>query len=288
MDSPRTLRRPGRRLLLSATAVLSLAVGLTALPAEANAPSPRETTVLWEPFDGPEGAGADPALWTNETGGHGYGNNEREYYTPGNSNARLNGQGQLVITARRENPADYPCWYGTCQYTSARLNSLGKFQAQYGRVEANIKIPRGQGIWPAFWMLGADFPGVPWPDCGEIDIMENVGKEPSTVHGTVHGPGYSGAGGITSSYSLPGGEPFADGFHTYAVDWAPGRVTWLVDGVAYRTLTRDELGGKPWVFDKPFFLILNLAVGGAWPGDPDGSTTFPQEMVVDYVKVSTA
>ncbi|MEU5085475.1 lectin [Streptomyces sp. NPDC021356] len=241
-------------------------------------------TTFSDTFDGPAGAAVDPAKWQTETGDN-VNNHERQYYTPGTRNAALDGQGHLVITARRENPANYQCWYGTCQYTSARLNTSGRFTAQYGHVEARMKIPRGQGMWPAFWMLGTP---VDWPDSGEIDVMENVGFEPSTVHGTLHGPGYSGSGGIGAAYTLPGGQAFADAFHTFAVDWAPGSVTWSVDGTVYQRRTPADLGGKTWVFDKPFFLILNLAVGGYWPGDPDGSTSFPQQLVVDSVSVTTA
>lgn len=144
-----------------------------------------------------------------------------------------------------------------------------------------MKVPRGQGMWPAFWMLGADIGDVGRPASGEIDVMENVGFEPGTVHGTLHGPGYSGSGGIGAGYTLPGGEAFADKFHTFAVDWSPNKVTWSVDGTVYQTSTPADLNGNRWVLDKPFFLILNLAVGGYWPGDPDGSTTFPQRLVVD-------
>lgn len=142
-------------------------------------------------------------------------------------------------------------------------------------------------MWPAFWMLGNDIGSVGWPASGEIDVMENVGFEPSAVHGTLHGPGYSGSGGIGAAYTLPGGQVFADGFHTFAVDWAPDAVTWSVDGNVYQRRTPADLGGNAWVFNKPFFLILNLAVGGYWPGDPDGSTTFPQQLVVDYVRVTS-
>src|SRR6478735_7230969 len=200
----------------------------------------------------------------------------------------FDGAGHLVITARKENPGNYQCWYGRCEYTSARLNTSGKFSTTYGRVEARMKIPRGQGIWPAFWMLGSDIGSVGWPNSGEIDIMENVGFEPGTVHGTLHGPGYSGSGGIGAGYTLPGGAAFADDFHTFAVDWAPDSITWSVDGTVYQTRTPADLNGNDWVFDKPFFLILNLAVGGYWPGDPDGSTAFPQQLVVDYVRVTTS
>ena len=187
----------------------------------------------------------------------------------------MDGNGNLVITARQDGGG----------YTSARITTKGKVQPQYGHLEARIKIPRGQGIWPAFWMLGGQFPNTQWPDSGEIDIMENVGFEPHIVHGTLHGPGYSGGGGLTGSYQHPEGWSFADDFHTFAIDWEPGKISWSVDGNVYQTKTTADTGGNPWVYDQEFFFILNVAVGGDWPGGPDGSTQFPQEMVVDYVRV---
>ncbi|MFD9000100.1 ricin-type beta-trefoil lectin domain protein [Streptomyces sp. NPDC059582] len=281
MASPRLLRSC---LLAALSAVLAASAAIG--PAQADAPSAAKAAAavtFSDSFDGPAGAAVDSSKWQIETGDN-VNNHERQYYTSGNKNAALDGQGHLVITARRENPSNYQCWYGTCQYTSARLNTSGKFTAQYGHVEARMKIPRGQGMWPAFWMLGTP---VNWPDSGEIDIMENVGFEPSTVHGTIHGPGYSGSGGIGAGYSLPNGQAFADAFHTFAVDWAPDSITWTVDGNVYQRRTPADLGGRTWVFNKPFFLILNLAVGGYWPGDPDGSTAFPQQLVVDSVSVTT-
>lgn len=208
--------------MLCASAILTaLPGGASAAPADASAPGAGARAVVFEDqFDGPAGAAVDGGKWQTETGDN-VSNHERQYYTPGNDNAALDGRGNLVITARKENPGNYACWYGTCEYTSSRLNTSGKFAAAYGHVEARIKIPRGQGIWPAFWMLGDDFGNVGWPDSGEIDIMENVGFEPGTVHGTLHGPGYSGSGGIGAAYTLPGGQAFADDFHTFSVDWAP-------------------------------------------------------------------
>ncbi|MFJ9347385.1 RICIN domain-containing protein [Streptomyces sp. NPDC101237] len=284
MASPRTLRRC---LLAALSAVLlgSVAVG-PAHRAEAAGAGAAAATFS-DTFDGPAGSAVDSSKWTQETGDN-VNNHEREYYTSGTNNAALDGQGHLVITAKKENPANYQCWYGTCQYTSARLNTSGKFSAQYGHVEARMKIPRGQGMWPAFWMLGTDIGQVGWPNSGEIDVMENVGFEPSTVHGTIHGPGYSGSAGIGAGYTLPNGQAFADGFHTFAVDWAPNSITWSVDGVAYETRTPADVGGNTWAFNKPFFLILNLAVGGYWPGDPNSSTAFPAQLVVDSVSVTTS
>ncbi|MFJ9817620.1 ricin-type beta-trefoil lectin domain protein [Streptomyces sp. NPDC101151] len=281
MASPRLLRRC---LFAALSAALVGAVAVGPAGAQTAAPAAAAVSTFSDGFDGPAGSGVDSSKWTLETGDN-VNNHERQYYTSGTKNAALDGQGHLVITARKENPAGYQCWYGSCQYTSARLNTAGKFNAQYGHVEARMKIPRGQGMWPAFWMLGTP---VNWPDSGEIDVMENVGFEPSTVHGTIHGPGYSGSGGIGAGYTLPGGQAFADAFHTFAVDWAPDSITWSVDGNVYQRRTPADLGGKTWVFNKPFFLILNLAVGGYWPGDPDGSTQFPQQLVVDSVSVTTS
>ncbi|MFB7496193.1 RICIN domain-containing protein [Streptomyces sp. NPDC056161] len=291
--APPRLLRTSVFAALSAALVASVAIG----PARADASGASGASdaavaavaavTFSDTFDGPAGAAADSSKWQIETGDN-VNNHERQYYTSGNNNAALDGQGHLVITAKRENPANYQCWYGTCQYTSARLNTSGKFTAQYGHVEARMKIPRGQGMWPAFWMLGNDIGNVGWPNSGEIDIMENVGFEPSTVHGTLHGPGYSGSGGIGAGYSLPNGQAFADAFHTFAIDWAPNSVKWSVDGNVYQTRTPADVGGNAWVFNKPFFLIMNLAVGGYWPGDPDGSTAFPQQLVVDSVSVTTS
>ncbi|MFB7788260.1 ricin-type beta-trefoil lectin domain protein [Streptomyces vinaceus] len=280
-----------RRTALGALALLcwgglaAPSTGASATPTAAAAAA--AAARFTDEFDGPAGAAVDSAKWQTETGDN-VNNHERQYYTAGNRNAALDGQGHLVITARRENPANYTCWYGRCEYTSARLNTAGRFTQAYGHVEARLKVPRGQGMWPAFWMLGNDIGQVGWPNSGEIDIMENVGFEPSTIHGTLHGPGYSGSGGIGATYTLPGGQAFADAFHTFAVDWAPDSISWSVDGTVYQRRTPADLGGRTWAFNKPFFLILNLAVGGYWPGDPDGSTAFPQQLVVDHVRVTTS
>ncbi|MET8028200.1 family 16 glycosylhydrolase [Streptomyces avermitilis] len=287
MDSPRLLRRC-LFAALSAVLVASSAVGSAdAAPKAASSEKVAAAAATFsDTFDGAAGSAVDSSKWQVETGDN-VNNHERQYYTSGNNNAALDGQGHLVITARKDNPGNYQCWYGRCEYTSARLNTSGKFSAAYGRVEARMKIPRGQGMWPAFWMLGTDIGQVGWPNSGEIDVMENVGFEPSTIHGTIHGPGYSGEGGIGAAYSLSGGQAFADAFHTFAVDWAPDSITWSVDGTVYQRRTPADLGGKTWAFNKPFFLILNLAVGGYWPGDPNSSTVFPQQLVVDEVKVTT-
>ncbi|MET8172794.1 family 16 glycosylhydrolase [Streptomyces clavifer] len=278
----------GLVLLLSAALAAAFLVTTTG-PATSRANAAAAGAQTWaDEFDGAAGSAPDRSKWTLETGGSGNGNNELQYYTDSTRNASLDGNGNLVITAQKNTDSGLRCWYGTCQYTSARLNTAKTFTQAYGRYEARIKIPRGQGIWPAFWMLGDDLGSAGWPNSGEIDIMENVGHEPGTVHGTVHGPGYSGGGGITASYSLPNGKAFADDFHTFAVDWSPDAITWSVDGQTYQTRKPADVNGNKWVFDHPFFIVLNLAVGGNWPGSPDGSTSFPQKMTIDYVRVSTS
>ena len=282
------------RHCLALAAMLTLAACGSAAPGSSGpAPAPvavpaRTRVLVWsDEFDGRAGSPVDPTRWVADTGGQGWGNRERQYYTPGTENASLDGAGHLVITARAEVPdSSRQCWYGGCRYTSARLLTKGRFETAYGRIEARIRIPRGQGLWPAFWLLGANIDSVGWPASGEIDVMENIGREPAMVHGTLHGPGYSGDKGVTASHSLPGAA-FADDFHVFAVEWTPGEIRWLVDAREYRRTTPADLPpGARWVFDHPFFLLLNVAVGGAWPGDPDASTTFPQRMVVDYIRVS--
>jgi beta-glucanase (GH16 family) len=242
-------------------------------------------TAFKDEFTRPAGSAIDSTKWTAEIGGSGWGNQELEYYTNSTENAYHDGAGSFVIKAvKLTSPLTLSCWYGPCQYTSARLITKQKFDIKYGRFEARIRIPRGQGVWPAFWMLGNNIDSVSWPQCGEIDIMENIGREPTIVHGTIHGPGYSGANGIGAAFTAPGNRPFADDFHVFAIEWANNQIHWYVDGQVYKTVRPQDLpAGTQWVFDHPFFIILNFAVGGQWPGSPDGTTVFPQTMVVDYV-----
>jgi beta-glucanase (GH16 family) len=241
-------------------------------------PAPLPAGVVWsQEFAGAAGSAPDPRAWNLETGAGGWGNAELQDYTASRANSSLDGAGNLVITARREADGSY---------TSARLTTQGRYVQTYGRVEARIQVPRGQGIWPAFWMLGADLPSKGWPAAGEIDVMENIGREPGLVYGTVHGPGYSGGGGITGTHRHPQGGAFADGFHVYAVDRKPGSIEWSVDGTVFHRVTRASVGADRWVFDAPFFLVLNVAVGGQWPGYPDATTRLPQQMKVDYVRIS--
>lgn len=273
------MRKP-RLLLTAAALLLTLTSGVVALTSNEPAAAAIGPVTWSDEFDKPAGTPLDGTKWKFDTGGGGWGNNELQYYTNSTRNVQHDGQGRLAITARQENPSNLQCHYGTCRYTSGRILTADKFSQAYGRFEANIKIPRGQGIWPAFWMLG----GGDWPNTGEIDIMENVGHITNTVHGTVHGPGYSGGAGIGGSRTV--GAPLGDAFHRYAVDWSPNLIVWYLDGAEYFRITPAGIRGNRWVFDHPFFMILNVAVGGNWPGNPDGSTSFPQTMLIDYVRVS--
>ncbi|BBB58415.1 glycosyl hydrolase family 16 [Undibacterium sp. KW1] len=217
----------------------------------------------------------DLQSWQIETGGHGWGNHELENYTARKENLRLE-NGMLVIEARQEK-------FAGSDYTSARIKTSGLHEFTYGRFEARIKIPAGQGVWPAFWLLGAEASAAGWPERGEIDIMENIGKEPATSYATLHGPGYYGATGFGGSKKLAQGK-LADDFHIYSVEWDAMQIRWYLDGQLYHQASPANVPGK-WVFDHGFFIILNLAIGGDWPGAPDANTRFPQQMLVDYVRV---
>ncbi len=229
-------------------------------------------TLVWQDeFNGPE-LNRDNWSFDLGRGSGGWGNRELQWYTERPENVRIE-DGTLIIEAREEA-------FIRSDYTSARMKTEGLHSWTYGRFEARIQIPKGQGIWPAFWLLGAE--GGIWPNNGEIDVMENVGREQHTIHGTVHGPGYSGGNGVSRPYTQA--DPFADSFHVYAVEWEPDVIRWYVDDIMYHTVTPDDLPGE-WVYDHPFFIIMNVAVGGHWPGPPDDTTTFPQQMRVDYVRV---
>ncbi len=267
----RTLRRFGnRRLTLTMLALLG-----GSSSCDNGGPVP---AVIWEDnFVGAVGQPPNPAYWSYDVGVD-WGNAQLEYDTARSTNAALDGAGNLVITARQEN-------YLGRQYTSARIKTQALFQQTTGRFEARIRLPVGQGLWPAFWLLGADFPTVGWPACGEIDIMEYRGQAPNVVIGSIHGPGYSGAAAVTRTYTRAGPGFDAD-FHVFAVEWAADRITWLVDDVPYHTVTPASLPARgQWVFNHPFFILLNVAVGGNFVGPPNPATTFPQTMLVDWVRV---
>jgi beta-glucanase (GH16 family) len=285
---PKRFPKPSRIPLAAFISVALLAGGCRIISDPTMPPPPTQAwTLVWsDEFSTPDGSSPDPAKWTYDLGGKGWGNHELESYTNRPENVHIE-KGNLVITAQKE---AYTAAGGvTRDYTSARLKTQGHFIQAYGRFEARMKIPEGQGMWPAFWMLGEDIPTAGWPKCGEIDIMENVGKEPGTIHGSLHGPSIVGrTSDLTSTFKLPAGLNFSSDFHLYAVEWEPDIIRFYVDSNLYATFRSSDwpAGGK-WVFDHPFFVILNLAVGGAWPGPPDASTKFPQSMLVDYVRVYT-
>jgi len=214
--------------------------------------------------------------WKFDLGANGWGNGEFEEYTNNTDNIRIE-NGNLIIEARQDEAAKYG-------YSSARIKTQDLQTWQYGRVEGRMKLPQGQGIWPAFWMLGDNIGTTSmWPNSGEIDIMEFIGKEPNTIYNTVHGPGYSGAKGIGSHTDLPQGSLQND-FHVYAIEWKPTEIRWFIDDAQVFNVSTNDVSGE-WVFDHPFFIILNVAVGGGWPGYPDDTTVFPQQLLVDYVRV---
>jgi beta-glucanase (GH16 family) len=223
----------------------------------------------------------DNTIWGYDLGtgnsdtGAGWGNNELQSYTNRTENVKVE-NGYLLITAKKES-------VNGASYTSARLTTKGKFEQAYGRFEARIRLPYGQGMWPAFWLLGGNIDEVGWPQCGEIDIMEYRGQEPTKVLGTVHGPGYSGGASISKSYSLLN-DRFDTDFHVFGIEWGPKYINYYIDDVLYNQITPADVPGE-WVFDHPFYIVINLAVGGSFVGAPNAQTIFPQTMLVDYVRV---
>jgi beta-glucanase (GH16 family) len=233
-----------------------------------------ENLVVQDEFDGTE---LNASFWNYEigTGQNGWGNNELQYYTNRPQNITIEG-GMLKITALQES-------YEGSGYTSARINTKGLFSQKQGRFEARIKMPWGQGLWPAFWLLGENYEMVGWPNCGEIDIMEYRGQAPTIVAGSVHGPGYSGGEAVSKEYELTN-DRFDTGFHIFGIEWGENYINYYVDNVLYNQITPEDVSGT-WVFDQPFFIILNLAVGGNYVGSPHENTVFPQTMYIDYIRV---
>ena len=253
--------------------------------------TPSDWKLVWaDEFNNKAGTAPNPNVWGQEVGDGtvngipGWGNSELEYYTGGTNNVSTDGLGSLKITAK-EADGSLTCYYGPCEYTSTRLLTKNRFEVAYGRLEARIKVPEGAGLWPAFWMLGTDIDQVNWPQTGEIDIMEFVGRVPNEVFGTLHGPGYSGGQSYGDTYDL--GEPVGNQYHVFSVEWQPNRIVWFIDGIAYFTATPDDpfLQGKQWVFNHPFFILMNVAVGGNFGGPVGEDTVFPQSMSVDYVRL---
>lgn len=231
--------------------------------------------VMSDEFD-TEGA-PDSSIWKFEigTGDNGWGNQELQYYTNRTENVKVD-NGYLLITAKKED-------FEGSNYTSGRLITKGLFEQKYGRFEARIRMPYGKGLWPAFWLLGSNIDNVGWPQCGEIDIMEYLGDAPTVAFGSVHGPGYSAGEAESKKYTLIN-DRFDTGFHIFGIEWGPNYINYYVDGDLYNQITPKDVNGE-WVFDQPFYIIMNLAVGGNFPGSPNAETVFPQTMVVDYVRV---
>lgn len=237
----------------------------------------RTWQLTWEDkFDGVAGESPDASNWKFELGrgpdGDGWGNDELQTYTDKPENVSLDGQGNLIIKALSEGG-----------FTSARIITKGLFEQRFGRFEAKIKLPYGPGIWPAFWLLGSNIETVGWPQCGEIDIMELKGQEPNIIHGSLHGPGYSKEDPITKSYGFED-DRFDLDFHLFAIEWDENSIDYYVDDVLYQRIEPEDADGE-WVFDQPFYIILNVAVGGNYVGFPAPQTTFPQTMLVDWVRV---
>jgi len=242
---------------------------------------PRNWELVWaDEFNEAVGTQPNPTKWTYDlgTGNNGWGNFEQQTYTNRPENVSMDGNGNLVITARREN-------FQGAQFTSARIKTQGIFDQKYGKFEARLKTPYGQGLWPAFWLLGNNINEVSWPQCGEIDVMELRGQLPSIINGSIHGPGFSGADALSGTYGLQNAR-FDTDYYTYALEWDANKIDFFVNGFLYHRITKSDVQAKgEWVFDHPFFMILNVAVGGNYVGAPNLGTPFPQKMIIDYVRV---
>lgn len=256
--------------LINSLLLLSLVFSFSSCSDSVDLPEHDWQLVWQDEFD--DFGALDASRWNYDLGGGGWGNNELQTYTNKAENVAIEG-GVLKIVARSTGSG----------FTSARITTKGKFSQTYGRFEARIKMPYGPGLWPAFWMLGSDIDTNPWPACGEIDIMEYRGQQPSIIHGSVHGPGYSGGNAITKSYGFPNAR-FDTDFHIFAIEWSADYIHYYVDDVLYQEITPDDVTGE-WVYDHPFYILLNVAVGGDYVGFPTSDTPFPQTMEVDWVRV---
>jgi len=241
------------------------------------------TRLIWsDEFNGPAGTAPSASMWTHDVGAYGASDNELQTYTDDLANASLDGHGNLAIVARRQTATGRDGL--TRSYTSARLETVGLFSVKYGLIEARMKIPAGTGLWPAFWMLGDDIVHVGWPASGEIDVMEALGQNPFTYRTTIHGP--SGKSGYSRGQNFDASRSLAAGFNIYGVSWKENSITFLFNGAPWATVTPADLApGEAWVFNRPFHLLLNLAVGGDYPGPPNSSTPFPATLLVNWVRV---
>lgn len=274
--------RPGRRSTSVRAAALAAGAALVLVSSTACSSGP---TLVWsDEFTGPSGSPADPAVWGPMTGGKGWGNQELECYTDSRDNSALDGNGFLVISAREAK--GHACADGsTNDYTSARLSTQGRKTFEHGTLSVRAKMPTGDGAWPAFWALGQNHDTAGWPASGEIDVTEVVGKEKNVTHGTLHGPTADGKPfSVTGKYAAP--SDLSSDFHVYSATWSATSVAFAIDDVVFNTVTKADVekSGR-WVFDQPFYLLLDVAVGGNFPGDPSASSVWPQQMVIDWVRV---
>ena len=269
-------------LILSACAGIGTAeLTVTPIPTETPIPTPEWNLIWADEFDLPDGSTPDLNTWNYSKGGNGWGNGELQYYTDRLENVYIE-DGMLVIEALEEQ-------YMGRKYSSARLNTIVRAEFQYGRFEIRAKLPTTQGIWPAIWMMPTISRYGNWPAGGEIDILELIGSEPDRVHGTLHfgNPHES----ITGDYALPDGETFDQDFHIFVMEWEAQEIRWYLDGQLYQRVKADQWftsypdAPETAPFDQSFHLIMNVAVGGNWPGSPDETSVFPQRMLVDYVRV---
>ena len=286
-----------RMILAPASLLVVLSVGLTFLVNPvADAATKKTLKLLWsDEFNGKKGTLPSSKTWSREIGGGGWGNSELQYYTDKAANASMDGSGRLVITANRisneyaEQVSDVP---GTedilnrcseCQFTSARMKTARNIGFMYGRIEARMKLPQGIGTWPAFWMLGGDLlDGVPWPECGEIDIMEYRGDMSDQSTSAIHGPTTPPGSGLGTRYLNM--TPLYDGFHTYAIEWKKNSIDFIVDGRVNGTVSSTDTGSRGWVFNQKFFIILNLAMGGTYAGEFIDPTLNQAQLSVDYIR----
>lgn len=271
-----------KKRLVGAAAVVALAFTSFATPATAAKPVKK---LLWsQEFNEATGTPPNPKFFNYDLGGGGWGNKEAQWYTE--DAVKTNGKGQLEITATKIPPvADdelpYNC-FGDCEYFSGRIKTQGKVKFKYGRLEARIKLPAGEGVWPAFWLLGSNITAKNWPNCGEIDVIELRGREPNNAIASAHGPGYSGAASKTGVRKLP--VSLADDYHVYAIEWAANKINWYLDGKLYHTLSSKSVKPKSYPFNQDFFLILNLAMGGEFDGGRLDNSIESATMAVDYVR----
>ncbi|WP_353203046.1 glycoside hydrolase family 16 protein [Polynucleobacter sp.] len=286
-----------KTVVAPASLLVAFSVALSLLVNPIADAAPKKTLkLLWsDEFNSKKGTMPSSKTWSAEIGGGGWGNSERQYYTDKSSNASMDGSGRLVLTANRisneysEQVGDVP---GTedilnrcseCQFTSARLKTARKLSFQYGRIEARMKLPQGVGTWPAFWMLGGDLlDGVPWPECGEIDIMEFRGDISDQSTSAIHGPTTPQGSGLGTRFLSFA--PLSDEFHTFAIEWKKNSLSFIVDGRVTGTFSSADTGSRGWVYNQKFFLILNLAMGGTYAGEFIDPTLNQAQLSVDYIR----